>query len=252
VKTILVIDIGNTSTAFGLYRGGRISGMSRLPTRPGDPAAIARAVGRLVKGRRVAGTAISSVVPALNRRWESALRALGLGAPLWVNHRLRLGIPVTYPKPRTIGADRLANAAGAARRYGLPAIVADFGTALTFDVILPREGYVGGVILPGLPLMFDYFAEKTALLPHIRPAAVHRIVGKSTEEAMRIGALWGYRGMVREVVLQIRKALGLKRVVLCATGGHARWVTRGLKPAMKCDDNLTLCGIGLIHELNRP
>ncbi len=161
-----------------------------------------------------------------------------------------LGIKVTYPRPETIGADRLANACGAAARYGTPAIVADFGTALTFDVISRSEGYIGGVIAPGLPLMFTYLAEHTALLPKIDLAPVRRSVGKTTEEAMRLGAKWGYRGMVREIVAELKKSIGPGRVHLCGTGGFAGRVLQGMKPVMTVDKDLTLYGLGRIFELN--
>ena len=137
-------------------------------------------------------------------------------------------------------------------KYGAPLIVADFGTAVTFDVVRPGQGYVGGVIAPGLPLMFSYLAEKTAKLPAIGPGPVTGGVGRSTEEAMRRGAAWGYRGMVREIVAELRKVPGMKKAALVATGGFAKWVVKGLKPAMRVDQDLTLYGIGKIHELNRP
>lgn len=129
-------------------------------------------------------------------------------------------------------------------------IVADFGTALTFDVVASRKGYTGGVIAPGLPLMYDYLAEKTALLPHVKPAAVRRAVGKSTAEAIQIGTRWGYLGMVREILNRIEKELRKKEITVCATGGYASWILQGLKKPVIIDRDLTLYGFGRIYDLN--
>lgn len=246
----LVIDIGNTSTAVGLARHGAIHGVCHLHGGLKDRRAIAHVVRGLCGGKRPEGAALCSVVPAANRIWISELRRLLGKPPLVVSHRLELGVRVTYPQPKSIGADRLANAAGAKARYGTPVIVADFGTAVTFDVIVPRRGYIGGVIAPGLPLMTDYLHEKTALLPHIRLAGEIGAVGRSTAQAMRIGAKIGYAGMVRAIVGHLTRELKLKQVRLCATGGYAKWALGDLDMPFVIDPDLTLFGIGRIFELN--
>jgi type III pantothenate kinase len=195
--------------------------------------------------------AISSVVPGRNRAWARAARELGVDDVLWVKHDLRLDVKLAYPDPASIGADRLANACAAVQRYGAPVIVADFGTALTFDVVSPARAYLGGIIAPGLPLMFDYLAEKTALLPHIRPGTARHPIGKSTEEAMRLGARHGYRGMVREILEHVRTRMKWKKCAFCATGGYAPWVLKGLGLGIKHDEDLTLFGVGRVFDLNR-
>jgi len=121
---------------------------------------------------------------------------------------------------------------------------------LTFDVIAKERGYVGGVICPGLPLMFDYLAERTALLPALKPVRSKSAIGRSTEQAMRIGAERGYRGMVREVLGEIKAELGVRRLRVCATGGHAEWVLRESGIEMRVEKQLTLLGIGRIAQLN--
>jgi type III pantothenate kinase len=235
----LVIDIGNTSTSLAAARGLKLSNIQRTPS--GEPALNLRAVPR----RAV----IASVKPGVNRRWEKFLKSQGVSEFLWVDHTVQLGVKITYPKPETIGADRLANACEAAAEYGAPVVVCDFGTALTFDIIKKTEGYVGGIICPGLPLMFDYLAEKTALLPHIQPVKTTHLVGKSTEEAMRIGAHLGYLGMVKEVLAQLKKELG-RGAKVCATGGFARWVFEGWEHTVPVDPQLTLKGLARIAQLN--
>jgi type III pantothenate kinase len=235
----LVIDIGNTSTSLAVARGLKLSNIQRTPS--AEPALTLRAVPK----RAV----IASVKPGVNKRWEKFLKAQGIVELIWVNHTVNLGVEITYPKPETIGADRLANACAAAADYGTPVVVCDFGTALTFDIIRKNEGYVGGIICPGLPLMFDYLAEKTALLPHIKPAKTAHVVGKSTEEAMRIGAHLGYLGMVKEILAQLRKELG-RGTKVCATGGFAKWVFDGWEHPVPVDPQLTLKGLARIATLN--
>ena len=237
---ILVVDIGNTSTSLAVARNLKLSSIQRTPS--GEPALKLRAVPE----RAV----IASVKPGVNKRWEKFLKEQGVTDFLWVNHTVNLGVPVSYPKPETIGADRLANACEAAADYGTPVIVCDFGTALTFDIVQKREGYVGGIICPGLPLMFDYLAEKTALLPHIKPVKTTHVVGKSTEEAMRIGAHLGYLGMVKEILAQLRKEIG-KGAKVCATGGFAKWVFEGWDHPVPVDPQLTLKGLARIATLNK-
>src|SRR5207237_4462826 len=117
--------------------------------------------------------------------------------------KLNLGVAIDYPKPQSIGADRLANAAAVAQIYGVPAIVVDFGTAVTFDIVSERRAYVGGVIAPGLEAMSKFLYERTALLPRISLKEPRRAVGRSTTEAMLSGAVFGYSGLVQENLVPI-------------------------------------------------
>ena len=118
------------------------------------------------------------------------------------------GIGIDYPKPATIGADRLANAIAAHARFGAPVVVVDFGTAVTFDVVDAAANYTGGIIAPGLSAMTDYLHEKTALLPRIKIAEPESVVGKNTRGAMLSGAVHGYRGLIAELVRQLKRELG--------------------------------------------
>jgi type III pantothenate kinase len=248
---VLAVDIGNTNTSLGLARNGRLSRVRHVPGAVRGKRAVSEAIASVLRGHQVDGAVLSSVVPASNRVWRARLRGMVGTAPLVVDHRLELGITIAYPRPATIGADRLANACGAVARYGAPVIVADFGTALTFDVVSGDGAYVGGVIAPGLPLMTDYLAARTALLPHVTLKASHGRVGRSTEGAMRIGAKVGYRGMVREIVSYLEEGLGTDDVVLCATGGFAKWVLGDIDMPFVFDSDLTLFGLSRIFDLNR-
>jgi len=246
----IVVDIGNTSTAVGLARSGRIMRVSHLEGGMRDRRVIELVLRDVSRNCRIDGAAVCSVVPKSTASWETGLyRACGR-KPLTVSHRVKLGVGIDYPKPSSIGADRLANATGAVARYGAPVVVADFGTALTFDVISKQGNYVGGVIAPGLPLMTDYLADRTALLPRIRLTGACSTVGKSTAGAMRIGAHVGYRGIAREIVNHLRESPDVRGAKLCATGGYAKWALAGLDMPFAYDPHITLFGLSRIFELN--
>ena len=247
---ILVVDVGNSSISAGVAVGKRLSAVSRTRTADCTGKLVGSIVKELAAERGFTGAAICSVVPGLTPEWISAAGQLCESEPVEVNLKLKLGIDIDYPKPETIGADRLANSSGAAFRYGTPVIVADFGTALTFDIVSAAGAYVGGIIAPGLPLMTDYLAEKTALLPHIRLKGPHGAIGRSTVGAMRVGAKIGYRGMVREIVTYLEEQLGTTDVRLCATGGFARWALEGLAMPFVFEPKLTLYGLKRIWDLN--
>jgi type III pantothenate kinase len=243
----IVIDVGNTSTGIARYENGRVShithingGICKRPT------ACAQAL-RRAAGSRVDGASLGSVVPRVNAAWRRLVRCVA-GVPLLVvRSDTPMQVRVDYPKPRTIGPDRLANACGGVMRYGAPLVVADFGTALTFDIITADRRYVGGVIAPGLPVMTDYLFERTALLPRLKLGGACPRIGRSTKGAMRIGAHIGYRGMVREIVNYLRASLRAQPH-LCATGGYARWAIKGLDMPFVIDPTLTLFGLGCIFE----
>lgn len=246
-KTILAIDIGNTSITAGLRAGERVTRVRRMPHKKGVDI---RAFIEEVTGHHdISGAALASVVPKQTKRWLSAAAAVVSAEPLEIDHRCILGIGLDYPHPETIGADRLANSAGAFKRYGAPVVVADFGTALTFDVVSEAPAYIGGIIAPGLPLMFSYLAEKTALLPKLEPAAVKKgPVGRSTRDAMLIGARTGYRGMIEGILDELLIALGRKTTIVI-TGGHAEWVMKNWNREAVIDKNITLYGIAEIYRL---
>ena len=198
------------------------------------------------------GVAYLSVVPSQDAAWRSFVReSLGLKfVPVSyrmfakgsaVPHALKLD----YPRPETIGADRLADAAAAVDRYGAPVIVCDFGTAFTAAAITGDRVWRGGVIAPGFPLMRDYLFERTAKLPRMTLGGKCPKIGRSTEEAMRFGALVGYRGMVREIVTELERNFKAS-FRLVATGGFARWVLKASGMDFTIDPTLTLHGAGLI------
>ena len=250
MSACIVVDIGNTSTSIGRYEGGEVSCIRAvrggMASRPENVDAALRAAGADDAERAV----LASVVPAATPHWIWLFRRLFSLETLVLTHETPLPIGIRYPRPETIGADRLADACGAAARHGAPAIVADFGTALTFDVLSRDREYLGGVIAPGLPLMTSYLHEKTAKLPEIDLQGDIEPIGTSTENAMRIGALVGHRGMVREVTRYLQETTG-PGAALCATGGYARWALEGSGLDYTIEPDLTLFGLGVIHDFVR-
>jgi len=187
------------------------------------------------------------VVPEKN---SAILEAAGITNVLWLDWKLKLGVEIHYPKPQSIGADRLANAAAVTALYGFPAIVVDFGTAVTFDIVSERRAYIGGVIAPGLEAMTNFLYQRTALLPKLSLKEPRRAVGKSTIQAMLSGAVFGYRGLVREIIARIKaEEFPRKKPCLVATGGYARLIQRGL-PEIVVHPNLTLEGLRIVANLN--
>ncbi|MDX2079728.1 MAG: type III pantothenate kinase [Terrimicrobiaceae bacterium] len=241
--TLLLVDISNSFTKIAVARGGRIGKVHRLPT----PSLNANQIRAIAEKARPVATVAASVVP---KKCPEVDR--GAGCPvLWVGPDIELGVGIDYPNPRRIGADRLANAAGCAALYGTPAIVVDFGTAVTFDVISADRNYIGGVIAPGLNAMTEYLHDRTALLPLIRLREPGHAVGRSTKDAMLSGAVHGYRGLVREILAQVtREAFPRKRPHVIATGGDASLIAAGVPLFDAVDPALTLKGLLEIARLN--
>jgi len=206
-------------------------------------------VAEFLRQRQVRKVVVSSVVPTKNSAISKA--AHNKAQVLWLDWKLKLGVAIEYPNPQSIGADRLANATAVAEFYGCPAIVVDFGTAVTFDVVSERRSYIGGVIAPGLEAMTNFLYQRTALLPRLSLKEPHRAVGKSTVEGMRSGAIFGYRGLVREILAQIRaEQFSRKKVVVVATGGYARLIASRLPEVAVIHPQLTLEGLRIVGNLN--
>jgi type III pantothenate kinase len=243
---LLVIDIGNTNAKCGCVSDGVVSGIHRVSHTEDAEQVFAGLENRYAQ-EPLMGVAIASVVPARTPLWIRECEDR-FGLPVWeLKPEQPQPIPVQVPKPSRVGADRLANAVAAIHRLQSPVMVADFGTALTFDVATPEGGYVGGVIAPGINLMYSYFSEKTALLPALEFTPCRKAIGTTTEEAMHSGAFFGYRGMVRELSARVREELGTEAPLL-ATGGYAAEVLDGFGEPVEVIPHLTLEGIALCWE----
>jgi type III pantothenate kinase len=241
----LLIDVSNSFTKIAFASRKKIGKADRIET----PRLTARIIARYLRRREVGAVVVSSVVPRINQAIRKGARGRKI---VWLSARISLGITVDYPKPSTIGADRLANAAAVAALYHTPAIVVDFGTAVTFDIVSESRSYIGGVICPGLEAMTNFLYQRTALLPKLSLKEPRRAVGKSTMEAMRAGAIYGYRGLVREIIARIcEQEFAGKRVEVVGTGGYAQLIARKLPAIHRVDPQLTLEGLRIVGNLNR-
>jgi type III pantothenate kinase len=241
----LLIDVSNSYAKFAFASKKRVSAPFRIATDDLSSSVVAE----FLRRRQVQKVIVSSVVPAKNSAVSKA--AHNKAKVLWLNWKLKLGVGIDYPKPASIGADRLANAAAVADLYGCPAIVVDFGTAVTFDVVSGRRAYVGGVIAPGLEAMTNFLFQRTALLPKLSLKEPRHAVGKSTIEAMRAGAVFGYRGLVREILARIKaEQFPRKKVVVVATGGYAWLIAEEVAEIGAIHPHLTLEGLRIIGNLN--
>jgi type III pantothenate kinase len=200
--------------------------------------------------RQVEAVVFCRVVPETSPRCVAFARKRSLPT-LQVNASTIAGVGINYPRPKTIGADRLANAVAVKAYFGAPSIVVDFGTAVTFDVVDAAGNYVGGIIAPGLSAMTDYLHEKTALLPKIKIREPRGVIGKNTEQAMLAGAVHGYRGLIRGLIAELKSELGARELPVVATGGYARLIARGMSEITAVRPNLTLEGLRLVWQLRK-
>ncbi|MFN2508511.1 MAG: type III pantothenate kinase [Chthoniobacterales bacterium] len=240
----LLIDISNSYTKLAYSTREHVARPVRIPTAQLSSARLRKYLRR----RDVGAIIVSSVVPAKN---AVVVKAAAHSRVLFVDAKCRLGVGIQYPAPAKIGADRLANAAAVAQLYGRPAIVVDFGTAVTFDVVSASGDYVGGVIAPGLEAMTTFLYQRTALLPKLTLREPASAIGKTTRAAMTSGAVYGYRGLVREILARIRQeSFPQARVRVVATGGYAELIGAQLPEIEAVHPGLTLEGLRLVANLN--
>jgi type III pantothenate kinase len=244
VTNYLLIDISNSFTKFAFSSRTQMAKPTRIATANLTAAFLRRAL----KTRKIDMFVVSSVVPAKNREVRKAAREIKV---LWLGPRLELGVGIDYPAPKSIGADRLANAVAVAALYGWPAIVVDFGTAVTFDIISEEKNYIGGVIAPGLEAMTNFLYQRTALLPKLSLKEPRRAVGRSTIGAMMSGAVFGYRGLVSEIIARIKaERFQHCKPKIVATGGYAQLIAARLPEIDAVHPDLTLEGLRIIASLN--
>jgi type III pantothenate kinase len=257
---LLTVDIGNSDTVVGLFRGARLAGFWRLTSGrlTADEAMLlldyALGAGggarRTPRGRGVAaGAVLCSVVPRLTPAWSEALTRATGRAPLEVTAELvRELLPIRYHDPGAVGADRIANALAARELYGAPAIVVDLGTATTFDCVSADGAYQGGAISPGVGTSAEELFRRAARVPRVELRPPERALGRTTEESLRAGVLWGAAGQVDALVRRLaREMKGTPRVI--ATGGWAKVVAPECETVQAVDEALTLKGMRLLWEV---
>ena len=246
---ILLFDIGNTHTHLGLADDHRVARQANILTTGWFDGSAGQQVEKFVGKSRLEGVALCSVVPAATPLAERLAKDRWNLLALELTPATLRGVGIDYPNPKTIGPDRLANALAVRHKFGAPAVVVDFGTAVTFDVVNAKGNYIGGVIAPGLSAMTDYLHEKTALLPKIKIREIKAIIGKSTEQAMLIGAVHGYRGLIHNLVVELKRELKCKRLPVVATGGYAQLIAARMPEITAIEPLLTLEGLRLAWKV---
>ena len=249
---LLVIDTGNTTTVAGIYDNDELIAHWRLSSilHTSDELGIYflnLLSTRGIKPSDIHGAAFASVVPSLDFAMREAIKQYFNVQPLQVNALTETGMPVLTRNPAEVGADRIVNAYAGREKYGAPLIVADYGTAITFDVVSPEGSYLGGVIAPGLNSGISALFSKAAKLPEVALKIPETAIGRSTEEAIQAGIVFGNAGLTDRIIDMIRTADGLSGAKVIATGGHAGLMARVSRNIDTVDKWLTLEGLKLIH-----
>lgn len=253
---LLAIDIGNTNIVWGVYDKQTLKGHWRIAT---DSSKTSDEYGLLfqgllhtagVKSGTITGAILSSVVPSLTTAVEQMVEMYFHQLPLMVSAELDTGLRLNYPNPREIGSDRLVNAAAAYAHYKTGLIIIDFGTATTFCAVTEAGEYLGGVIAPGLGIAAEALFSRTAKLPKVDLVRPKTVLGKDTISSMQSGLIFGYAGLVDELVLRIQAELGQKTKVV-ATGGFATLVAPESRTIQEVRPFLTLEGLELLYRRAR-
>jgi len=257
MSSVLAIDVGNTNTVLGIWRGDALVAHYRIETNDRrtadelsvllrvlmsagalDPAELSDAI-----VSTVVPTALHAVTGLCERRLQIPLMAVGPG--------MKTGMPILYENPREVGADRIVNAVAAFERLHSGCVVVDFGTATTWDVVSPRGEYLGGVIAPGVQVSAEALYRHAAKLPRVELVRPGKVVGRNTVASMQSGLVYGYAGMVDAVVERIRAEVDFEARCI-ATGGLAPLIAAESRTIEAADELLTLRGLKILFDRNKP
>lgn len=247
---LLAVDVGNTETVVGRFRGAELEESWRVSSGRATADELRLALeGMLKTGAAGSASVLCSVVPGLTERWSEALQTVTGREPLEVTAK-KSPIALQVTEPDSVGPDRIANALAGRVLHGSPCIVVDLGTATTFDCVSKSGAFIGGAIAPGLGTASDELVRRAARLSSIELRRPERAIARTTAENLRVGVLWGYAGLVDTLVRRMRGELGGRPKVI-ATGGLARLVAPECETVDLVDEGLTLKGLRLLWEAAR-
>jgi type III pantothenate kinase len=256
---LLVIDIGNTDTTLGVFEGEELRATWHMATaihRMSDEYAILMLDLLRYKGldaSDIKGIAMCSVVPPLTATFERLSQQYFQISPLVVAAGVKTGVRIRMDNPREVGTDRIANAAAAHHLYRGPVIIADLGTATTFDTVSKDGDYLGGAIAPGIATAAEALFTQAAMLPRIELARPKHAIGTNTITAIQSGIIFGYVGLIEGVVARIQQELEEieEKAKVVATGGYAELIAKETSVIDIVNPNLTLIGLRLIYQMNK-
>ena len=254
---LLAIDLGNTNIKYGVFDGNKLVASFRVSSRISRTADEYGSVlvGLLsdsgIKKSDIDGIVFSSVIPALNYTiCHMCEYFLGI-TPLMVGPGIKTGLNIKADNPKEVGADIIVNSVSGFKKYGGPIVVIDFGTATTFDIINEKAELIGVVIAPGIKTSLEGLSTKTAQLPMVELDAPKTVIGKNTKHCMQAGIIFGFAGLVDNIIRKIKKELKLDTIKVIATGGLGEIVAKESNSIDKLDRTLTLDGLRMIYELNK-
>ena len=253
---LLVVDIGNTNIALGLFKGDNLIQHWKIRTER-DKTCDEYGIVLLnllslthLDAESIKSVIISSVVPPLTPVFQELGQNLFKMKPLIVGPGLKTGMPILYENPQEVGADRVVASVAAFEKYGGPAIVVDFGTATTFDAVSAKGEYLGGSIAPGIQIAAEALYLKTAKLPRIEIKKPQHAIGRTTVTSMQSGLYFGYIGLVSNIIKEFSKELG-EDIKVVATVSFASHIYPDLELIEHLEPFLILEGLRIIHDRNK-
>ena len=253
---LLAVDIGNTNIVFGLFDGDELKTHWRIRTEQNRTTdeywVLVNEFLRLneIGPASIHNIVISCVVPPLIPVFEELSRKYLENDPLVVGPGIKTGIPILYNNPAEVGADRIVNAIAGFEKYGGPLIIVDFGTATTFDAVSEKGEYLGGAIFPGLEISLEALYKSTAKLSSVDIVLPEHVIGKSTKESIQSGTVYGFVGVIDNIVSKMQSEIGQPAQVI-GTGGVLPVIEKQVQSIQTVDPFLTLEGLRILYQRNR-
>ena len=254
---LLAIDIGNTNIKYGVFDGDTLKASFRVSSRVTKTADEYGAVllnllsSKKIGAEEIGGIIVSSVIPSLNYTIVHMCEYFFGKTPMMIGPGVKTGLNIRAENPKEVGADIIVNSVAAFRKYGGPVVLIDFGTATTFDVITAKEELVGCIIAPGIKTALESLVQGTAQLPMIELSVPKSVLGKNSESSMQAGIIFGFAGLVENIVAKLKQELGVSALTVVATGGMGEIIAKEVSCITHIDRTLTLEGLKIIYNLNK-